>query len=129
MQRTIDAYRNAQMFTSMPGDLLIALYDGMARFCLEAKCAIENKNPAAKGVAINRAFDILTELSATLDEQHNAPLCKNLKTMYDYWFERLQEGSITMRPEPVDEVIRHVAEMRSTWQQAIVIARREGLRA
>ncbi len=129
MQRTINAYRHSQMHTSTPGDLLIALYDGMARFCLEAKYAIENGNPAAKGVAIGRAFDILTELTATLDSRHDANLCLELTKIYDYWFDRLQEGSISMRPEPVEEVIHHIGNMRNTWQQAITIARREGQRA
>ena len=129
MKRTIDAYRNSQMFTAMPGDLLIALYDGMARFCQEARVAIANKNPSAKGVAINRAYDILTELSATLDPKHDPKLCAELTRMYNYWFEKLQEGSMSMRIEPLDEVIRLVHDMRSTWQQAIGMARKEGVRA
>jgi flagellar protein FliS len=129
MKRTIDAYRHSQMFTSTPGDLLLALYDGMLRYCLEAKVAIENKNPAAKGQAINRAYDILTELSATLDPKHNPKLCADLTSLYNYWFEKLQEGSMLMRTEPLEEVIRHIGDMRTTWQQAIVLARKEGLRA
>lgn len=129
MKRTIDAYRNSQMFTATPGDLLIALHDGMARFCVEAKVAIENKNPAAKGSAINRAYDILTELSATLDPKHDPKLCAELTRMYNYWFEKLQEGSMSMRPEPVEEVIKLVGDMRTTWQQAISVARKEGVRA
>jgi len=129
MKRTIDAYRHSQMFTSTPGDLLIALYDGMLRFCHEAKVAIENKNPAAKGQAIGRAYDILTELSATLDPKHDPKLCAELTSIYNYWFEKLQEGSMFMRKEPVEEVIRHVGDMRTTWQQAITLARKEGVRA
>ena len=129
MKRTIAAYKHNQIFMSTPGDLLIALYDGMARFCTEAKEAIERKNPAAKGVAIGRAFDIITELSASLDDSKDPKFCREMSRLYDYWFNRLQQGSLTMNAEPVDEVIRQVLEMRGTWHQAVAIARREGVRA
>lgn len=129
MQRQIQAYQNAHVLTGTPGDLLLALYDGMGRFCGQAKAAIEDKNPAAKGVAIGRAFDIITELVATLDASRDPKLCADMTTLYNYWFDRLQTASMTMQVGPIDEVIRHVGEMRMTWQQAVSQARQEGIRA
>ena len=129
MQRQVKAYQNAYLLTGTPGDLLLALYDGMSRFCGQAKEAIENKNPAAKGVAIGRAYDIITELVTSLDPKRDAKLCADMTALYNYWFERLQMASMSMQVEPIDEVIRHVGDMRVTWQRAVAQARREGVRA
>jgi flagellar protein FliS len=128
MKRTIEAYRNSQVYTASSGELLLALYDGVARFCVIAKEAIENKDPSAKGVAIGRAYDILTELTASLDRDKDKQLCVEMTDLYNYWASRLQMASMKMDPAPVDEVIRHVKEMRSTWHQALDIARKEGIR-
>jgi len=118
----VSRYKQNQVMLSSPGEILLALYDGAIRFSRQARIAIENRDPAVKGEKIGSVMAILAELTATLDHEKAPELCKQLEMLYDYLLERLQEASMDMATEPLDEVIVHLEKLRQTWGEAVRIA-------
>ena len=121
----VSRYKQHQVMLSSPGEILLALYDGAIRFSRQARIAIEHRDPAIKGEKIGSVMAILAELTATLDHENAPELCKQLEMLYDYLLERLQEASMEMATEPLDEVILHLEKLRQTWGEAVRIAENE----
>jgi flagellar protein FliS len=121
----VSRYQQNQVMLSSPGEILLALYDGAIRFSRQARIAIENRDPAVKGEKIGSVMAILAELTATLDHKQAPDLCKQLEMLYDYLLERLQEASMNMAIEPLDEVIVHLEKLRETWGEAVRITENE----
>lgn len=128
MQRPALAYQQSQIMTAMPGDILLALYDGAIRFVHLAKASIDAGDFAGKARAVNRATAILGELSSTLDKEQAPQVCGLLASLYGYYIDRLNRASVTMDAAPADEVLRHLSNLRETWQQAVHAARSQGAR-
>lgn len=128
MQRPAFAYQQSQILTAMPGDILLALYDGAIRFVHLAKASINAGDYAGKARAVNRATAILGELSSTLDKNQAPQVCGHLASLYGYYIDRLNKASVTMDAAPTDEVLHHLSALRDTWQQAVNEARSQGTR-
>ena len=112
-------YRQNKYVTASPGQLLLALYDGAIRFGRQARQAIADGDTAEKGESIGRVTAIISELTSTLDHSKSPDLCANLEQLYNYMIERLQEGSIKMQVEPIDEIILHLEGLREAWSEAV----------
>lgn len=128
MQVRLNAYQQAQILTAMPGDVLLALYDGAIRFVAKAEKAIGERDYAQKAEAINRANAILGELSSTLDRKVGPEICGELAALYSYFTDRLNRASFQMEVEPATEVLGHLTRLRATWGQAVHQARQQGHR-
>ncbi|MEI7892576.1 MAG: flagellar export chaperone FliS [Myxococcales bacterium] len=115
-------YRQVQIRTSSPGELLIALYDGLFRFLTVAKLTLPQ--PAKRGQAgeaISRAYAIISELYASLDHSQYPELCKNLEAVYDFCMVRLTYANLHNSPPAIEEVMRVLTPIR----EAFVVAVRE----
>lgn len=126
MQKHLRAYQKSQIHNSRRGDLLIALYDGAIQYATTAQKAIVEKDFEKKGMAISSTLAIVQELSANLVDKDAPDLCEQLRAMYQYMTDKLQYANIKMSPEPIDEVIKHLSDLRTTWSEAIKQARSQG---
>ena len=118
----VGRYRENQVMLSTPGEILLALYDGAIRFTGQARIAIQDNDPAAKGKSIGSVMAILAELTSTLDHDRAPDLCENLSMLYNYMTDRLQHAGLHMDIEALDEVIGHLKKLREAWAEAIVLA-------
>ena len=75
-------YRKQGVMTASPVELVIMLYDGCLRQLRAAKAGIENKNFEEANKAMQRAEDIVTELSSSLDCRFE--ISGHLMQIYDY---------------------------------------------
>ncbi|RYF11912.1 MAG: flagellar export chaperone FliS [Deltaproteobacteria bacterium] len=123
----LSSYTKTKYNTASRGDLLLAMYDGALRYAHVARAAILAKQPGKKGEAISALMAVIAELSNTLDHSKAQSLCDNLMRLYSYFLERVQQASLRMDVEPLDEVIGHLQSLRETWAQAVRIAEREGV--
>lgn len=118
-------YKQKQITTASPGEVLLALYDGAIRYSLQAKEAIVMGNPAKKGENLGRVMAIIGELKSTLEYQRAPELCRNLERLYNYFIDQLHEASVHMKAEPIDAVVRHLRELRTTWAEAVKLAEQQ----
>lgn len=118
-------YSQVRMTTSSPGELLLALYDGLFRFLNGAKLCIERKEPARARELLSKSYAIISELYIALDHSHAPELCSNLEALYGFAMDRVQLASRKALVEPIDEVIRVLTPLREAWQIAVPQAARE----
>ncbi len=118
-------YNQVRMTTSSPGELLLALYDGLFRFLNGAKICVERKEMARGRELLSKSYAIISELYIALDHSMSPELCANLEALYGFCMDRVQLASRKALVEPIDEVIRVLTPLREAWQVAVPQAARE----
>lgn len=118
-------YSQVRMTTSTPGELLLALYDGLFRFLNGAKLCLERKETARGRELLSKSYAILSELYIALDHSLAPELCGNLEALYGFSMDRVMQASRKGLTQPIDEVIRVLTPLREAWQIAVPQAVRE----
>jgi flagellar secretion chaperone FliS len=111
-------YQLSQIETASPGKLLIMLYDGAIRFAMQAEVAMNEKRYEEAHRFIIRTEDILTELMASLNMEAG-DVSKNLYRIYEYLNWRLIQANIKRNAEMIQEVQKHLRELREAWVEAV----------
>lgn len=118
-------YNQVRMTTSSPGELLLALYDGLFRFLNGARICVERKELARARELLSKSYAIISELYIALDHSQAPELCANLEALYGFAMDRVQLASRKALVDPIDEVIRVLTPLREAWQIAVPQAARE----
>jgi len=112
-------YKNTQIQTATPGQLILLLYEGGIRFCKLAKLSIEENNIMNANNYILKIQDIISELMASLDIKKGGEIASNLYSLYDYMLEKLLEANLKKNKLAVEEVQKLLEELRDSWKVAI----------
>jgi flagellar protein FliS len=125
-QAALARYKTAQVTVSSPGELLIALYDGLFRFLNVARHSMRLDKRAQAGEAIGRAHAILSELLMGLDHSKAPELCQNLSSLYEFSMSRLTMANMKQDATMIDDVIRVLTPVREGFTEAVKQVAREG---
>jgi len=117
MSRAAAAYREVQVSSRSPLELVVMLYDGLLAGLVQVREATARRDLVAKRQALSKAFAILHELQNTLDMDRGREIAANLDRLYGYVSFRLTEANIALDPGPVDECIRLLSTLRDAWAQ------------
>jgi flagellar protein FliS len=120
-----NAYKQNRNATATPGELLLALYDGLFRFMNQAKVCFEHGERARAGELLSKAHAILSELFIALDHQVAPELCEQLSSLYEFCMDRVTQANLKGEVVYVDEAIRVLTPLRDAWRQAVPIAHKE----
>lgn len=112
-------YQQVRASTSSPGELLIALYDGLFRFLKGARSHIERGERARAGELLSKAYAVVSELYIALDHSVAPELCANLEGLYGFCMDRIMQANLKQSAEAVDDVLRVLEPMRSAWKLAV----------
>lgn len=115
-------YKEQSISTATPEELTLMLYNGCIKFMNLAEIFIDEKNLEKANLNIQKAQDIITELNLTLNM--DIDISTNLRQLYDYINSRLVDANINKDKEALDEAKAMVSEMRDTWKEAMVLARK-----
>ncbi|MGH8671482.1 MAG: flagellar export chaperone FliS [Burkholderiales bacterium] len=121
VQSTLAAYTKVEVETGLteadPHKLVVMLFEGAIRAVAQARGHMLRGETAAKGEAISKAVAIIDEgLKLSLDLEVGGELAKNLSALYDYMSTRLIYGNLKNYIEPLDEVGRLLAELKTAWE-------------
>ena len=119
MNRYVNQYREAEVTTASREQILLMLYDGAIKFLNKAKVAFDSKDIEGIHNNITAAQRIITEFQITLDMENGGKFAEELYYLYEYLDKRLFEANIKKRTDYLDEVLRHLTELRDTWREAI----------
>ncbi|NLY53579.1 MAG: flagellar export chaperone FliS [Firmicutes bacterium] len=117
-------YRQTQVQTAAPEQLILMLYDGAIKFSLLAKESIEKKDMVAANSALIRVQDIISELQFAVNEDAGE-IAQQLALLYDYMYRRAIDANLSKDVAIIDELVGMVRDLRSTWVEAITLARRQ----
>jgi len=117
----LKAYKETQIKTATPGQLIIMLYDGAIK---NVKIAIEGLAKKSKNLdkisnAIIKAQDIISELMVSLDFENGGDISKNLFSIYIYMNRELLNANIKKETKSLEAVKNMLMELREAWHQII----------
>lgn len=120
------SYKQIATQTAPPGVLVLMLFDGALRSLKHASTGFAFRDPREKNETIHnnlqQATDIIRELDNALNIEAGGHLARTLRNLYHYFIRRLIESNLRKRREGVDEVLRHLEELREAW--AAMLAQR-----
>lgn len=118
-------YKKNQLETATPEQILILLYDGAINFLNKSKLALEEKNEDAFHKNILGCRNIILEFMNSLDLENGGKVAETLYALYRYYNKILMKSEISGNLDGINEVLRHLADLRETWIKAIEIANQE----
>jgi flagellar secretion chaperone FliS len=101
-----------------PVELIVALYDGMARFLHRAISAIENHDAPGRRIAVGRVLQILMHLQSRLRSDVGGNSAKALSEFYASIFALCLEGSRLESTARLREAIGCIRDVREAWSVA-----------
>ena len=119
MQNVAKTYFQTQFTTMGQGEVLLLLYDGALKFLAQAKEKILVKDYGAKGIAISKALDIISELDATLNPEAGGDLATNLHQLYFICSTRLLRANLKMDISLIDGVMDVLTGLRSAYAEIL----------
>jgi flagellar secretion chaperone FliS len=126
MTRGVDSYRQTQVQSSTPLELVVLLYDGALRSMGIARDAIARRDIGARRKALSQALAIISELQSTLDLDKGGDIATRLDALYDYANLRLLDAAAQNDVAPIDDVRRILETLRDGWSTiAVGPSRRE----
>jgi len=115
----ISRYKQVVVSTSTPGELLLALYDGLFRYLRQARLLIESKQRGKAAERVSHARAIIVELELALDHEVFPDLCANLSALYGFCLDRLRLATREDSTQAIDEVMRVLQPLHQAWQMAV----------
>jgi flagellar protein FliS len=113
------SYRQTSTLTAPPGQIVLMLFDGAIRSLERSLPGFTHDDPAQANMLVHnnlqRAQEIIRELNYALNMDEGGECAVTLRRLYDYFDRRIWESNIRKRREGVDEVIRHLNELRDAW--------------
>lgn len=113
--RGLSSYRNTQVQSRTPLELVVMLYDGALKFMGTARAAIERCDIPARREAISRTLAIISELQSTLNLAEGGQVAIELDRLYTYSNVRLLEAAMKNEVAAVDDVKRVFEILRDGW--------------
>jgi flagellar protein FliS len=114
--RGVDSYRQTQVQSRTPLELVVMLYDGTLQSLSTARDAIMRRDIPARRDAIGRALAIISELQSTLNLDAGGAVAVSLDELYGYASRRLLDAAAQNDVKPLDEIRRVFETLRDGWQ-------------
>ena len=124
-QSALSRYQDTKVQVSGPGELLVALFDGLFRFLNVARHCMRTGKRAQAGESISKAYSILSELYVALDHDKAPELCANLAALYDFSMSRVTQANLKNDASMLDDVVRVLTPVREAFGEAVKQVARE----
>ena len=118
MSNPMKAYQRVRITTASPAELVVLLFDGLARFVGMAADAVAEERAADAGKNFERALEIVGHLRESLDESVSPALVGSLDRTYILWTRALIKAQVERDAEATRTVGAQVIEMADAWRTA-----------
>lgn len=112
-------YKKASVESASKEKILLMLYEGAIKFIKQAKEANAAKQVKERGELIGRAYDIIMELTSSLDFKVGGAMAQNLEQLYIYVLEELTRANITGKEIHLDNSLKVLNILYDGWVKAI----------
>jgi flagellar protein FliS len=120
--KAISAYQKVSVDAAVevadPHRLILLLFEGAQAAIGKARAAMQQNQIAAKGEAISKAIDIISNgLKASLDLAQGGDMAARLDALYDYMIVRLLNANLKNDQKALEEVSALIEEIHSAWRE------------
>lgn len=116
-----NTYAQNDINIESPQKLVEMLYEGILRFNMQAKRAIENEDIEKRTYWINRSTAILTELINTLDMNASGDISAYLQGLYTHQLQTLALANSENSLERINDVTKVVKGLLEAWRESTQI--------
>ncbi len=110
-------YQQNEESVESPAKLIEMLYEGLLRFCGQARRNIESGDIEKKIYYINRVTDIFTELLNILDYEKGGDVATYLTGLYTYQLKLLTQANMEDSVEKIDIVMNVAKGLLEAWRE------------
>lgn len=115
--RVATAYRDTQVRSRSPLELVVMLYDGAIRDLHAARQAMADRDLPKKRQVMSRALAIVSELQSALNMKDGGEVALRLDSLYTYVNGRLLEANMKGDTSALDEAVGLLSTVREAWAQ------------
>ncbi|OOE99097.1 flagellar export chaperone FliS [Salinivibrio sp. IB643] len=121
MRGSLQAYKkvsvDSQLSAASPHKVIQMLMAGAIERLIQGKAAMAQGNLSVKGERLGKALDIIINLRACLSMDEGGDIADNLDAIYDFMIRQVSAANLDNTPEPIDDVIELLREIKSAWDQ------------
>lgn len=110
------AYRENGILTQPREKLVVMLYEGAISFLRRAAMEMEAGNHEEKAKYLNKAHAIIDELNIGLDMEAGGEVATNLRQLYLFMTNHLNQANIRQDPQMIQEVITCLEDLNEGWK-------------
>ena len=114
--RGANQYKQTQVKSSTPLELVVMLYDAALQSGATARDAMARRDVPARKAALSRMLAIIAELQNTLDLERGGKIATDLDNLYAWAASRLLDATVQQHVRPIDDVIRVFEPLRDAWR-------------
>ena len=116
MQNPYAKYKQQSVMTMTQGDMINLLFDEMINRLNKGLLGLEVRDYEASNTHFKKAQAIISHLESTLDSQY--PVSRNLSSLYEYFNHQIIQANVRKSPDPVQEVLPMIMELKEAFAQA-----------
>ena len=121
MRGSLQAYKkvsvDSQLSAASPHRVVQMLMAGAIERLIQGKVAMEQGNIPLKGERLGKALDIIISLRSCLSMEDGGEIASNLDQLYDFMITQVTRANQANNPQPIDDVIDIIREIKSAWDQ------------
>jgi flagellar protein FliS len=121
---TAARYRDAELLTASPGQLVVLLYDKILLTLRRARVACEVGRIEERCDLLVKAGEMVTELRVCLDHANGGDISGQLDALYAFMLRELTDANRRQDVARIDVVLRIAGELRDAF--ATVVATQGG---
>lgn len=115
-------YRETEVLTATPGQLVVLLYDHLLLSLRKARVAMEARDSETQSECLEKGRNVLTELLVTLDRERGGEVAANLGALYSFLLGELVQIGIRADVARLDRVAHMISELRDAFAQVSTTA-------
>lgn len=121
MRGSLQAYKkvsvDSQLSSASPHKVVQMLMSGAIERLIQGKAAMIQGNLSVKGERLGKALDIIISLRSCLSMDDGGDIARNLDQLYEFMIGQITVANQENKPEPIDDVIEIIREIKSAWDQ------------
>ena len=111
-------YRDAELASASPGQLVVMLYEKMLRTLRRARTAAEQGEIEQRATALLSVHDMIAELQASLDHDVGGRISRDLDALYTFMLGELHAANRHQDVARIDVVLRIATELHEAFAGA-----------
>jgi flagellar secretion chaperone FliS len=112
-------YRDAELSSQSPGQLVVLLFDKMLLTLRRARVANDARLIELRCECLLKASDMIDELRFALDHERGGIIAANLDQLYGFMLRELMEANRRQDSARIDVAIRIAGELRDAFAQLV----------
>lgn len=112
-------YRDAELATATPGQLVVMLFDKMLLTVRRARLAMEAGQIDERTEQILKAHDMVSELRLSLDFEQGGEIAHQLDALYAFVLRELLDANRLQSAPKLDTVLRIASDLREAFAGAL----------